>query len=303
MSVKKVRVLLAEGDGGQNAGALRALFPEDGSGLELTVVSAVSTLIASLEMAAPEVIFLDLALACPYPVDAVHYVHRAAPAVPLIVIADPAERNFAAQCLSQGALDYVIKGFMDARTLQRVLRGALQHNTLDGLADLLRDAKTGLYIRDGFLTLGGRAMETAKRNNSTLVLLCLRIENLESIRTQFGPSAVETCTCELAGLLSGNFRRTDIVARLGDSQFAALAIDAVEPSVPVLRQRLERRIAVLNRDMGPWGPLDLRMHARSWCPKDAGTFSEFLDSVEAGLRAAPAIPGRGPAFVDKVSRE
>lgn len=42
------------------------------------------------------------------------------------------------------------------------MRAALERNTLEGLADLLRDSLTGLYTRDGFLTLGARAMEMAK---------------------------------------------------------------------------------------------------------------------------------------------
>lgn len=85
-------------------------------------------------------------------------------------------------------------GLFDTRTLEGVLREALAHNTLEGLADLLRDSVTGLYIRDGFLTLGKRAMETAKRRKSTLVLLCMS---------------------EVAALLAGGFRGTDIIARLG----------------------------------------------------------------------------------------
>jgi GGDEF domain-containing protein len=94
---------------------------------------------------------------------------------------------------------------------------------------------------------------------------------------------------EVAALLTGGFRGTDILARLGESQFAALAVDAMEPSAPVLCQRLEKRIGMLNRDRGPGGPLELRMSARFWAPKETSTFSEFLDSVEAGLRL-PAIP-------------
>jgi hypothetical protein len=46
---------------------------------------------------------------------------------------------------------------MDARTIDRVLRSALERHTLDGLADLLRDDLTGLYTREGFLALGTRA--------------------------------------------------------------------------------------------------------------------------------------------------
>jgi diguanylate cyclase (GGDEF)-like protein len=288
MSEKKLRILLAEGPPGEIAASLLALYPEGQDGLELTNVSSVSTLIATLEIANPEVILLDLALAQPDPPDAVRRVHRSAPAAPLIVLADPGDKNCAVRCLGQGALDYLLKGFIDPRTLERALRPALERNTLDGLADLLRDSLTGLYIREGFLTLGERAMETARSRESTLVLLCIRIENLEALREGFGPSAVESSLREVAKLIGSCFRGTDIVACLGDSQFAALAVDAVEPSAPVLCQRLEKRIAMLNRDIGPWGPLELRMSARFWSAKETISFSQLLDIVEEGLRSSTA---------------
>ncbi len=292
MNEMKLRILLAEGDPGETASALHALYPEGHNGLKLTNVSSVSTLIATLEIVNPEVIFLDLTLAHSDPLEAVRRVHLSAPAVPLIVLADASDKDCAARSLSQGALNYLIKGFIDSRSLERVLRAALERNTLEGLADLLRDPLTGLYIREGFLTLGERAMETAKRSESTLVLLCMSIENLAALRVGYGSNAVEKSLRGVATLLAGSFRRTDIMARLGESQFAALAVDAVEPSAPVLRQRLEKRIAVLNRDMGPWGPLELRMSARFWSPKDAATFSEFLNSVETDLRFPP-VPSTG----------
>jgi GGDEF domain-containing protein len=137
-------------------------------------------------------------------------------------------------------------------------------------------------------------MESAKSRVSTLVLLCMRIENLAALRAEYGPTAAENSLCEVAKLLAGSFRRADILARLGESQFAALAVDAAEPSAPVLCQRLETRIAMLNRDLGPSGPLELRMSARFWSPQEAITFSEFLDRVEAELRFAPA-PRAGEA--------
>lgn len=295
MNVKKLRILLAERDPGETAAALRELYPEGQDGLELTNVSAVSTLIATLEIANPEVIFLDLSLVHSDPLEAVRRVHRSAPEVPLIVLADGSDKDCAARSLNQGALNYLIKGFIDTRTLERVLRTALEHNTLEGLADLLRDSLTGLYTCEGFLTLGERAMESAKRNDSTLVLLYMRIENLAALRAGYGSNAVEKSLRGVATLLAGSFRRTDIVARLDESQFAALAVDAVEPSAPVLCQRLEKRITVLNRDMGPWGPLELRMRARFWSPKETITFSEFLESVEAGLRLLPVQSAVGTA--------
>jgi diguanylate cyclase (GGDEF)-like protein len=297
MKEKRLRVLLAEGSSGEGAAALRALFHDGLENLKLTVVSTVPTLIATIEVVRPEIILLDLSLAQPDEIDAVRLVHRAAPAVPLIVIDDEAYKNRAAKSLSQGALDYLLKGGMDPRTLERVLRAALEHNTLDGLADLLRDSLTGLYTRDGLLALGARAMETARRHGSTLVLLCLRIGNLLAVRAAFGPNAEQSSVREFASLLAHSFRRTDIVARLGESQFAALAVNAIEPSGPVLCQRVERRIAVLNRELGSRGPLEVRLNAGFWSPVDARPFPELLDAVESGLRAA-----RAPAFTVDASR-
>jgi diguanylate cyclase (GGDEF)-like protein len=297
MKEKRLRVLLAEGSSGEGAAALRALFHDGLENLKLTVVSTVPTLIATIEVVRPEIILLDLSLAQPDELDAVRLVHRAAPAVPLIVMDDEANKNRAAKSLSQGALDYLLKGGMEPRTLERVLRAALEHNTLDGLADLLRDSLTGLHIRDGLLALGARAMETARRHGSTLVLLCLRIGNLPAMRAVLGPNAEQSSVREFASLLAHSFRRTDIVARLGDSQFAALAINAIEPSGPVLCQRVERRIAVLNRELGSRGPLEVRLNAGFWSPVDARPFPELLDAVESGLRAA-----RAPAFVVDASR-
>jgi diguanylate cyclase (GGDEF)-like protein len=287
MTENNLRILLAEDTIGEAAASLRALFPEGQRRLDLTVVSTISTLIPTISVVNPEVIFLDLSLAHPYPRDVVRRVHRSAPAVPLIVFADVADKDYAAQSLSEGALDYLLKGFMDPRTVDHVLRAALEHNTLAGLTDLLRDPLTGLYIRDGFLTLGSQAMDTANGKNSALVLLCIRIENLPAIRAKCGVSAVENSLCEFARVILGSFRRSDLVARIGESQFAALAVDAIEPSAPVLLQRLEKRIAVFNRDIGPWGPLELRLSAAFWSPEDARSFSELLDSAEAGLPLSP----------------
>src|SRR5258708_74205 len=198
MNEKKLRILLAEGNPGEASSALRILYPEGQDGLELTHVSSVPTLVATLDIVNPEIIFLDLALAQPNALDVVRRVHRSAPAVPVVLLSEAS---------GKGSL------------------------------------------------------------------------------------------CEVAKLLAASCRRTDIVARLGEAQFAALAVDAVEPSAPVLRKRLEKRVLMLNRDVRPWGPLELRMSARFWSAKEAMVFSEFLGIVEAGLRVplGPSSPETPPA--------
>lgn len=290
MTAKKFRVLLAEGNPGETEKSLRALFPEPDSMLELSTVTSVATLLPTIELADPEVVLFDLSLGRPDPMAAVRSVHRAAPGVPLIAIADSTEKNYAARSLSEGAIDYLVKGFIDGATLERVLRTAMERNTLEGLADLLRDPVTGLYNRDGLLTLGGRALDLALRSGGTLVLLCALIDNLSALHEEFGSGAREQAVRETAGLLTSCFRHSDFLARLGEAQFALLAIDAPEPSAPVLRQRVESRLAIYNQARDPGGGLVLRLSAGFWGPNDSRSFPEFLDAVESGLRTAPAFP-------------
>jgi diguanylate cyclase (GGDEF)-like protein len=286
MTGKKFRVLLAETLPGEAAASLRALYPGPDSSLELSVVSTVPTLIATIELAAPETIFFDLSLGKPDPLEAVRRIHRAAPGIPLIVFADIVDKGYAARSVSEGAIDYLLKGFMDTRTMERVLRTALEGNTLEGLADLHRDQLTGLYNRDGFTTLGTRSMETAMRSGGTLVLLCTLIENYSQL---LGSVGCEQAVRETAELIGSCFRRSDFLARLGDAQFAALAVDAAEPSAPVLRQRVESRLTIHNQSRQPWGPLRLRLSVGCWGANDVRSFPEFLDAVEFELRQPEAV--------------
>ena len=289
MSGKKFRVLLAETAPGEAAESLRSLYPGPESALELNVVSTLPTLVATIELAAPDTIFFDLSLGKPDPLEAVRRVHRAAPGIPLIVFAEVADKSYAARSISEGAIDYLLKGFMDTRTMERVLRTALERNTLESLADLLRDQLTGLYNREGLTTLGTRSMETALRSGGTLVLLCALIENYPSLQEELGSVGCEHAVRETGELLAGCFRRSDFLARLGDTQFAALAVDAAEPSAPVLRQRVESRLAIHNQSRQPWEPLALRLSVGYWGANDTKTFSEFLDAVEYELQQPHAV--------------
>jgi len=287
MSQKKLRVLLAEEVSGETAIALRALNRESDGRLELTIVSTIATLLPTIKVVDPEVILLDLALNLREPFDAVHLVHRTAPGVPLIVVANPDSKEQAANSMSQGAMDFLIKGFLDARTLDRVLRAALERNTLHALTDLMRDPVTTLYTRDGFLTVGSRRVDEAHNTNGSLVLICALVENLQTLREGFGPSAADHALCDVAALVKGCCRRSDVVARVGEAHFAILGVDAIAPSAEVMRNRLEQRLLVHNRTHAPLGPIELRISIGAWGATDTRSFAQFLDAVESHLRSAP----------------
>jgi hypothetical protein len=78
MTGKKFRVLLAESAPGEAADGLRALYAGPDSTLELSSVSTLPTLVATIERARTEAIFLELSLGNPDPLELVVFADRAA---------------------------------------------------------------------------------------------------------------------------------------------------------------------------------------------------------------------------------
>ncbi len=281
---RNIRILLAGDNSGNAAQALRALFCAPEHELELTVVSTVATLLPTLGVVSPEIIVLDLAIAEGAARETVRRVHRAAPGAPLIVLADEARKEDAKQTLSDGAIDYILREFMDGATLSRIFRGALERNTLEGLADMLRDPVTGLYTRDGLMTIGSSVLERTRRNGGSTALFCIWLQDLAELRRELGNGAADSVLQALAATLGDCFRRSDILGRIGDAQFAVVAVEATESGAGILRQRLERRLALLLQVPKFSGTLHFSVSGGMWDCSASASFGEFLDSIESGLR-------------------
>lgn len=276
---KRLRVLMAEAEPACVSRMLRALFPDEESALQLTLVSTVSILLPTIQLVGPEVLFLDLAASGQDAMATVRAVHRAAPSLPLITLAETPEKEIAEQSVREGALDFILKDVADVRTLERVLRSALERNTVSGLVDLLRDGSTGLYNVEGFRALTAKAVQAAHRTGGQLVLLTIRIANLEALQKEFGPSDSESAIKETAEMLKGSFRRTDVLSRISEGNFAVLAADAAEPSVAIMRQRLEARRAAMNKMREPWGAVELTIEVGFWSSQQRRPFSEVAEPL------------------------
>lgn len=288
---KKLRVLMAESEPAQISKLLRSLFP-DAETLELTLLSTVSLLFPTIQLVGPEVLFLDLSACGQDALATVRAAHRASPNLPLIAIANSDDKERAEQSLREGALDFLLKDVAEIKTVERVLRTALERNTVSGLADLLRDPATGLYNGDGFRALTAKYVQAAQRSRGQLMLLAIHIQNLQALQAEFGPSNADSAIKETADLLKGSFRRTDLVARLGGGDFAVLAADAAEPSAGIIRQRIESRRIMLNRQREPWGRIELKLNVAFWSGNQERPFSAVSDLLLGSL--AEGNPSTAP---------
>lgn len=124
-------VLLIEDNLG-DARLLREMFNEPGgTGAELIHVECMAEAEGYLAENAVNLVLLDLGLPDAQGLDAVRRTRAAAPHIPLVVISGLDDESMALQALQQGAQDYLLKGQIEPRELQRSLRYAVERKYIE----------------------------------------------------------------------------------------------------------------------------------------------------------------------------
>ena len=105
---------------------------------------------------------------------------------------------------------------------------------------MLRDDKTGLLSRSGFLFLTEHLVKIAERGGHGMLLISLGVENGRGLSGDEGAEV-------LAEMVVRGYRGSDIKARVGDNEVVVLAIDAPSGTARLLTDRLHRSIDTYNR--------------------------------------------------------
>jgi PleD family two-component response regulator len=263
MGTAVLRVLLAEDGFTDTDITLRSLCADTGQTLELFFVSTRTALPSALRDFHPDVSFLALSLLQPDPPGAVRSLHLAIPDVPLILFADPADSEVAAQCLQAGAADYILEGYMDVRTLDRVLRLALLVNQTASPLPVSRHPVTGLPDNSALLhcpefSLYPCCLAAPRR------LLAVRLANYEIIRTVAGSRAADDALRQFAGLLQKCVRRCDLVAHVAPGNFVIAIPDATVSCLASIQRRITSRVHLQNQRLLGALPLALSIHPKPW---------------------------------------
>ena len=132
MNGAAITTLLVIEDNPGDARQLREMF-EEGVSRKSTMIQVTSMAEAEQHLAghAVDVILLDLGLPDAQGLAAVERAHAAAPNVPLVIVTGLDDETIATQALQIGAQDYLLKGQIDARSLSRALRYAMERSALD----------------------------------------------------------------------------------------------------------------------------------------------------------------------------
>jgi len=243
----RIRVLPVE-DNPADARWVREILAEDTvAEFALVLASTVQAAIGQLaaDAAGIDAVLLDLSLPDETGMNTVRRVVAATQTAVVIVMTGQGDEQVGIASMQAGAQDYLVKGQVDGRTVRRALRFALERQTvLQRLSH--RDDLTGLYNRRGFLVQAEQFLRNARRHRTPVLLVCLDLDRLKRVNDRFGHAEGNRAIVETADILRRCFRQSDLLARFGGDEFAALTQGSSEADEAFVRARLDGALGAVN---------------------------------------------------------
>jgi diguanylate cyclase (GGDEF)-like protein/PAS domain S-box-containing protein len=142
------------------------------------------------------------------------------------------------------------------------------------------DELTGLFNRRGFQLLAELQWRIARRNHRHLLLLFVDVDGLKRVNDELGHAAGDELLLEVADVLRGICRDSDVVARVGGDEFVVLAVEAEKASFEIFRHRLDRAIRERGMQEGRRYPLSMSVGMAHFGPEAPHTIEEMLAEAD-----------------------
>ena len=143
------QVLLIEDNPG-DADLVRLRLVEGGTPVNVNCVNRLADGLASLDAKTPSVVLLDLNLPDSHGPETFRKVLDKAPDVPVVILSGQEDEALAMKAIHQGVQDYLVKGDMTSRNLERSMRYAIERQAL--LRSLEISRKQQIEFKNQFLS-------------------------------------------------------------------------------------------------------------------------------------------------------
>lgn len=265
-SASRVTRLLVVEDDPSTARALRGILEVANAGeFSVECVSTSAEAGRAVEAAEFDLILLDLGLPDAEGLEALFRLQDRLSEIPVIVLTGNADERTAVEALSHGAEDYLLKGAIDARSLVRSIRYAIErHRSVRELARVKRQLESAnenlvrLADIDPLTeTLNRRGLQkaltqTLQRAHGTAAALMIDLDDFRGVNGSFGHAVGDVVLKEIARRLTVSIRAADTVGRLGGDEFLVLvsASDAAEVVAMAERIRLVIGSSIVQHSSG-----------------------------------------------------
>jgi len=149
MTDLRANVLLIEDNPG-DADLVRLRLVESNPPVQVDCVSRLSDALKTLAAKPPSLVLLDLNLPDSHGAETFRRVLEKAPNVPVVILSGQEDETLAMKAVHQGVQDYLIKGDITSKQLERALRYAIERQALLRALDMTR--KQQLEFKNQFLS-------------------------------------------------------------------------------------------------------------------------------------------------------
>jgi diguanylate cyclase (GGDEF)-like protein len=145
---------------------------------------------------------------------------------------------------------------------------------------VLVDDLTGALNRRGLMTFGARQLALAQRMKFGLWLLFADVDGMKHINDSLGHQVGDKALIETAETLKSSLRQTDVVARIGGDEFAAINVDATRDGIETIVRRLSANIEARNAQPGRAYRLSLSFGAAYFDPNEPCALEALLGEAD-----------------------
>ena len=248
MNNSLLKILLAEGRPSEASVSLRTFSTTTGRCEQMYLASRATSLLDALQKHRPDVALLQMLVLQPDPAATVSHLHECAPEVALIIWAEPADKEIAAQCIQAGAKDYMLKGFVDARTLDRILRTAIAAKAVVRAPEDAQESSANA-ANQSVPAAGSHPVERPGLAGSA-VRMRIEVQNFRMLRERNGRFAAEELIQSIAQTLRKSIRASDSLAANHAGQFVVALQDTEASSFPSVRRRIAGRLLPFQQSNG-----------------------------------------------------
>lgn len=129
-----------------------------------------------------------------------------------------------ARFLKKGANDFIVKPFCNEEFYLRINQNVEMLEHIESIRNAaIKDHLTGLYNRRYFFEVGEKLFKNAQRKNFDIVLAMIDIDHFKRVNDRFGHAAGDKVLRHVSAVMTGRFRASDVIARLGGEEFCVLA--------------------------------------------------------------------------------
>jgi two-component system, cell cycle response regulator len=184
------------------------------------------------------------------------------------------------KAIEAGASDFIKKPFTEKELIARIKHVKMQQE-IRNLT--LRDELTGIYNRRGFFALVEYQFNLAKRSKTGMFMLYADLDNLKIINDTLGHQEGDTALTMAADILRKNFRRSDIIARIGGDEFVVFPVGTSADCVEKILERLQKAVEAYNAENNRGYSLSISAGISFYDPERPCTIDDLLTAADGSM--------------------